>query len=174
MKPAISEAQRHRVNALLGREARGLRDIPVTGPGGEPRVIRVASLVADKPFPTLYWLVDPDLNYCIDQLEAGGLIARLQAQVDRDPMLQEAMADDHFAHIVLRNSLMTEEDRSRLQTLGFYDSLQSCGIGGIENPTRIRCLHTWYAAHLVTPNTIGRFVDEYLAAGEPGANHSDT
>lgn len=174
MKSAISETQMHRVNALLGREARGLRDIPVTGTGGEPRVIRVASLVDDKPFPTLYWLVDPDLNYRIDQLEAGGLIARLQARVDRDPLLQEAMADDHLAHIVLRNSLMTEEDRTRLQTLGFYGNLQSRGIGGIENPTRIRCLHTWYAAHLVTPNTIGRLVDEYLAAGEPGDDHSCT
>jgi hypothetical protein len=168
MKSDISEAQRRRVNELLGRTARGLRDIPVTGAGGEPRVIRVASLVAEKPFPTLYWLVDPDLNYRIDQLEAGGLIAELQALVDRDPVLQEAMAEDHLAHIVLRNSLMTEEDRTRLQTLGFYDSLQSRGIGGIENPTRIRCLHTWYAAHLVTPNTIGRLLDERMTRGDPG------
>jgi hypothetical protein len=170
MKSEISEAQRRRVNELLGRSARGLRDIPVTGAGGEPRVIRVASLVAGKPFPTLYWLVDPDLNYRLDQLEAAGLIAELQAQVDRDPQLQETMADDHLAHIALRNSLMTEEDRTRLQTLGFYDSLQSRGIGGIENPRRIRCLHTWYAAHLVTPNTIGRLVDEHLATGDPGAD----
>ena len=31
-------------------------------------------------------------------------------------------------------------------------ALDERGIGGISEPTRIRCLHTWYAAHLVTPN----------------------
>ena len=66
----------------MGTEARGLRAIPVRNAGGEPMVIRVASLVDDKPFPTLFWLVDPALNYRIDQLEAGGAIAELQARID--------------------------------------------------------------------------------------------
>ena len=167
MKNTVSRAQHQRVSELLGREARGLRDVPVAGDSGEPRVIRVASVVEDKPFPTLFWLVDPELNYRIDQLEAGGLIARLQAEVDQDQDLQESMADDHMAHIALRNALMTEEDRSRLQALGFYEGLQTRGIGGIEKPTRIRCLHTWYAAHLVVGNTIGRLVDRHFS--ETGA-----
>ena len=45
-------------------------------------------------------------------------------------------------------------------------ALDERGIGGISEPTRIRCLHTWYAAHLVTPNTIGQLVDELIAEGE--------
>ncbi len=150
-----------RVSELLGREARGLCAIPVRGDDGEPIVIRVASLVDDKPFPTLFWLVDRELNYQLDQLDAGGFIARLQARVDREPALREAMAEDHDAHIALRNALMSEEDRARLQSLGFFDSLQQRGIGGIEKPDRIRCLHTWYAAHLVAPNSIGRLVDAH-------------
>jgi hypothetical protein len=164
MDESVNDNQRQRVNALLGREARGLRAIAVSGPDGQPRVIQVASLVAGKPFPTLFWLVDPDLNYRIDRLEAGGMIARLQARVDEDPALQAAMSEDHRAHIALRNSLMGDEERTRLEALGFYAGLQTRGIGGIENPTRIRCLHTWYAAHLVVPNTIGRLVDACLAA----------
>ena len=68
----------NQVAVLLGRAPRGLEDIAVAGPAGEPVVIRVASLVEDKPFPTLFWLVDPVLCYRIDQLEAGGLIKQFQ------------------------------------------------------------------------------------------------
>ena len=70
--------QRSRVAALLGREPRGLRAIPVADEQGEPLVIRVASVVDGKPFPTLYWLVGAELCLRIDRLEAAGWIARLQ------------------------------------------------------------------------------------------------
>ncbi len=159
--PSVTPEDHARVSELLGREARGLRAIPVRDANHEPVVIRVASLVDDKPFPTLFWLVDPSLNYRIDRLEAGGIIAEWQARIDAEDGLRESMAEDHVAHIALRNSLMTETDRARLQSLGFYDALQQRGIGGIEKPDRIRCLHTWYAAHMIAPNTIGRLVDEY-------------
>ena len=150
-----------RVAALLGREPRGLRDIPVASAAGEPMVIRVASLVEGKPFPTLFWLVDPGLGYRIDQEEAGGLIARLQQQIDGDPALQAAMAADHRAHIALRDSYLSDDDRRQLQRAGFTAVLADKGIGGIADFSRIRCLHTWYAAHLVVPNTVGRLLDAY-------------
>jgi len=41
-------------------------------------------------------------------------------------------------------------------------ALEERGIGGIAESTRIRCLHTWYAAHLVEPNTIGALIDSAL------------
>jgi hypothetical protein len=161
-----TRSQRQQVNALLGREARGLRSVAVAGEAGQPRVIEVASLVEDKPFPTLFWLVDPELSYRIDRLEADGLIAVLQSRIDGSDALRESMVEDHLAHIRLRNQLMPESERARLQALGFFESLQERGIGGIENFTRIRCLHTWYAAHLVVPNTVGRLLDEYWASVE--------
>ena len=114
-----SDSQRQRVSELLGREARGLRAIPVAGEDGEPMVIEVASLVEDKPFPTLFWLVDPDLNYRIDQLEAGGMIADLQSRIDASPELQASMRADHLAHIELRNRHMAAAERERLQELGY-------------------------------------------------------
>ncbi len=123
-------------------------------------VIQVASLVAGKPFPTLYWLVDTVLNYELDKLEASGAIALLQQQIDADTDLQSAMAADHLKHIEQRNALMSPEDRQVLQEKGFFDALQNRGIGGIEKPARVRCLHTWYAAHLVESNTVGGLVDE--------------
>jgi len=151
-----------RVAELLGREPRGLEDIAVSGPGGEPVVIRVASVVDDRPFPTLFWLVDPALCYRIDRLEAGGHIAALQDAVDASPELRRSMAADHRAHIALRDSLMSPAVRRRLGDLGFDAVLADKGIGGIADFTRIRCLHTWYAAHRVVPNTIGRLLEPAL------------
>ena len=129
-------------------------------------VIQVSSLVNQKPFPTLFWLVDKALNYSIDQLEAGGLIADLQAQIDVSTELQKSMAQDHQAHIDLRLSLIPSEQQQEIEELGFAAVLKRRGIGGIENFTRIRCLHTYYAAHLVKPNTVGRLLEEHwLASG---------
>lgn len=151
-----------RVAALLGREPRGLREV-ILGEEGEPSVIRVASLVDDKPFPTLYWLVDPALNLRIDRAEAGGLIAVLQSRVDAESDLRESMEGDHAAYISRRTGFCTDEELARIDALGYTRVLKEKGIGGIGDPARIRCLHTWYAAHLVVPNTIGRLLDEFWA-----------
>lgn len=160
----FTETQWAQVATLLGREPRGLEDIPVVADSGQPRVIRVASLVEGKPFPTLFWLVDPVLNYRIDQEEARGLIKDLQTRVNAESELRASMQADHAAHIRLRDSFLAAEDRNTLQAAGFAEVLQQRGIGGIADFSRIRCLHTWYAAHLVVPNTIGDLLDQYWAA----------
>jgi len=160
----VSESVRDAVARLLGREPRGLRGVPVLDKDGQPAVIRVAPLVDGKPFPTLFWLVDPELCYRIDQAEASGLIQHFQGRVDSDAGLRAAMTADHLDYITLRNQFMEEQERRSLQELGFYEVLQARGVGGIADFTRIRCLHTWYGAHLVKPNTIGKLLDEYWAA----------
>jgi len=157
-----------RVAALLGREPRGLEAVAVADTDGEPVVIRVASLVDDKPFPTLFWLVDPALCYDIDRVEARGLIKELQAQIDADPVLQHRMRDDHRAHIRLRDNYMSPAIRQRLAELDFADVFAHKGIGGIADISRIRCLHTWYAAHLVVPNTVGELLDLWWQQQETG------
>ncbi|WP_241521103.1 DUF501 domain-containing protein [Kineobactrum sediminis] len=160
----VTNEQRERVAALLGRDPRGLEAIPVLDDAGEPRVIRVCSQVDGKPFPTLFWLVDPVLNYRIDQEEARGLIKVFQGRVNAQPTLQVAMCNDHEAHISLRDSYISSALRNSLEAAGFASVLAGRGIGGIADFSRIRCLHTWYAAHLVVPNTIGRMLDEYWSA----------
>ncbi len=162
----LTADQRALVAALLGREPRGLREIPVADSQGEPLVIRVASVVDEKPFPTLYWLVGAELCLRIDRLEAAGWIARLQDHVDASTALQQAMHDDHTRHREARSRFLSDAERQLLAEKGMQTALDERGIGGISEPTRIRCLHTWYAAHLVTPNTIGQLVDELLAEGE--------
>jgi hypothetical protein len=163
---SVTESDREVIEALLGREPRGLEAVAVRDKQGDPMVIRVAALVDDKPFPTLFWLIDKRLNYAIDQLEAGGLIAQFQRQVDGSPELQTQIAVDHHEHITLRQSHMTDVVRGRAQVLGFAEVLSTRGIGGIADFQRIRCLHTYYAAHLVCPNTIGAMLEQHcLTAG---------
>ena len=129
-------------------------------------VIRVASVVDNKPFPTLYWLVDAALCLHIDRLEAAGWIARLQARVDHSVLLQNEMEQDHTRYKCERERYLLPEEVLLLTSQNMRQALEERGIGGITGPHRIRCLHTWYAAHLVTPNTIGRLVDQLLAESE--------
>ncbi len=170
MDQSIAEAQarverwRERISELLGREPRGFRDVAAFNEHGEPAVIRVASVVDGKPFPTLFWLVDPAINLAIDRLEAGGAIAAMQSRVDESAQLQACMAKDHDRHRALRHGFLSDGELALLERQGMMPALDSRGIGGIADPDRIRCLHTWYAAHLVTPNTIGALVDELLSA----------
>lgn len=158
---SISESDLVVIETLLGREPRGLEAVAVRDKDGVPMVLRVAPLVNDKPFPTMFWLIDKRLNYAIDQVEARGLIAQLQAQVDASDELQAQMAADHQAHIALRLSFMSDDDKTRIQALGFEEVLSTRGIGGIADFQRIRCLHTYYASHLVSPNAVGGLLDEY-------------
>ncbi|MFT4872762.1 DUF501 domain-containing protein [Congregibacter sp.] len=166
--PSINEAMLELVQARLGRRPRGLRDVAVMDSNGQPCVIRVASLVEGKPFPTLFWLIDPSLNLRIDREEATGRIMVFQALIDESPELQHAMEMDHQCHIQLRESHLVSGERELLESRGQWNALAQRGIGGIADFTRIRCLHTWYAAHLVEPNTVGQMLDAYWAICEDG------
>jgi len=150
------------ITERLGREPRGLRAIAAWDDCGRPAVIRVASLVDGKPFPTLFWLIDPDVSLRIDRLEARGVIAHLQGEVDTSSELRVSMAEDHRRHKALRAGFLSSQERQYLEAKGMMAALDRRGIGGIAEPHRIRCLHTWYAAHRVESNTIGRLVDSLL------------
>ena len=147
------------VEERLGRAPRGLRGVAVTDAAGLPMVIRVASVVDGRPFPTLYWLIDPGLCLRIDREEAAGRIAALQAHVDADDALRAAMLEDHRRHVARREAYLSLDEREHLIARGQWQALAQRGIGGIADFSRIRCLHTWYAAHLVEANTVGRLLD---------------
>lgn len=154
------------VESRLGRRPRGLREVMVLDSDGQPSVIRVASLVEGKPFPTLFWLIDPVLNLRIDREEATGRIHAFQSRINVSPELRQAMERDHQGHIQLRESYLASGERELLKSRGQWNALAQRGIGGIADFTRIRCLHTWYAAHLVEPNTVGQMLDEYWGSCE--------
>ena len=159
----MNDAIRAIVAGQLGREPQGFERVAVWR-GDRPAVIQVAPLVAKKPFPTLFWLVDEALNLAIDRLEAGGLIAEFQALIDDDPAMRDRMLADHQDHNKLRQRLWSVTQRDTISQLGFEDVFASRGVGGIASQDRIRCLHTWFASHLVVRNTIGTLLEPKLDA----------
>ncbi len=167
----ITEQDLITITQLLGREPRGLEGVAVRDKNNVPVVIQVASIVNNKPFPTLFWLIDKRLNYAIDQIEAMGLIAELQGRIDESLDLQRQLQSDHKAHIALRYSLMSDTTKQHVDALGYTEVLASRGIGGIADYQRIRCLHTYYASHLVVPNTVGQLLDDYWRAHDIGFAH---
>ena len=154
------------VTERLGREPRGFCDVSAFNAQGTPAVIRVSSVVDGKPFPTLFWLIDADISLKIDRLEAAGWIAKLQRDVDISATLQEQMALAHEAHKRLRETFLSDAERTLLTDRGMMSALADRGIGGIKEPNRIRCLHTWYAAHMVEANCIGSAIDLLMASAE--------
>jgi hypothetical protein len=159
----------HFVAERLGREPRGFRDVAAFNAEGLPASIRVSSIVDGKPFPTLYWLIDADLSLKIDRLEAGGWIARVQTEIASNAAFRQRMQRDHAAHIALRDGYLLDEERKLLESKNMLSALSKRGIGGISELDRIRCFHTWYAAHMVVPNCVGEIVDQLLADATPRA-----
>jgi hypothetical protein len=153
----------------LGREPRGFRDVAAFNAEGLPASIRVSSIVDGKPFPTLYWLIDAKLSLNIDRLEAAGWIARVQSEIANNAGFRQRMQQDHAVHIALRDGFLLDEERELLASNNMLAALSKRGIGGISEPDRIRCFHTWYAAHMVVPNCVGHIVDQLLADATPRA-----
>ena len=156
----IDDALLLRIRQLLGREPRGMLGVYTSAETGSPAVVEVSCLVDQKPFPTLYWLIEPSICYRLDQLEASGVIAQLQAEVDGSDDMRRAMASDHAWYRAQRKRQTPEADLRQLIELGFASTLEEKGIGGISKLDRVRCLHTWYASHLVKPNVVGSWLDE--------------
>ena len=147
----------------LRREPRGFRDVAAFNAEGLPASIRVSSIVDGKPFPTLYWLIDAELSLHIDRLEAAGWIARVQSEIAINAVFRQRMQHDHAKHVALRDGYLLDDDRKILASNNMLAALSKRGIGGISEPDRIRCFHTWYAAHMVVPNCVGKIVDQLLA-----------
>ena len=86
----------------------------------------------------------------------------MQAAIEETDELQAMMAEDHRQHVALRAQFLHDDEREFLQQQGMESALEARGIGGIADLARVRCFHTWYAAHLVMPNCIGKIVDKLL------------
>jgi hypothetical protein len=150
-----------KVATQLGRAPQGLERIAVWR-GENPAVIQVAPMVRRQPFPTLFWLVDPVMSLAIDRIEAAGQISELQVQVDNSVEIRAQMVVDHDRHRRLRDQLLTPEQRAAIVENGFEPVFEQRGVGGIAAQDRIRCLHTWIAAHLVRPNVIGQLSEPLI------------
>ena len=114
-------------------------------------VIRNHPLLDDgTPMPTLYWLLDRDLNRRIGRLEAVGGVKQAEADVDPDEL-----AAAHERYRAEREAELPE-DWTGPRPFG--------GVGGTRRG--VKCLHTHYAWYLAGgDDPVGRWVAERLDAG---------
>ena len=137
------------VTLLLGREPRAEFEVVVRGDNGAPVVLRNAALMYDStPMPTLYWLVDPELNRRVGTLEAEGGVRLAEAAVDA-----EALIDAHNAYAAKRDASLPES---------YEGPRPSGGVGGTR--IGVKCLHAHYANFLAGGvDPVGEWVEKRLA-----------
>jgi uncharacterized protein len=149
----------------LGRHPRGIEAVAAVDGEGTPLVLRMAPIVDDRPFPTLYWLSSERLKVVISRIEAAGVIKDLEARLQDDPDLLAAYHASHRDYVAARWHHMSDAQREAVERRGYATLLRERGIGGIGNWDQVRCLHTQYAHHLCGDNVIGRWLDaEYGVA----------
>ena len=145
----VSEADRARVEELLGRPPAGDFEIVVRDAAGDPVVLRNAPLlVGGRPMPTLYWLCGEEIRKEIGRLEAAGGVRRAEAAVD-----PAELADAHDRYAAERDALLPADHEG---------PAPSAGVGGTRRG--VKCLHAHYAWHLAGgDDPVGRWVEEQLA-----------
>lgn len=137
------------VAEALGREPRGRFEVVVRDAEGRPVVIRNDPLLDDgTPMPTLYWLLDAELNRRIGRLESEGGVRAAEAAVPADEL---AAAHERY-----------RAERDARVPRGHDGPLPSGGVGGTRRG--VKCLHAHYAWFLAGgDDPVGRWVHERLA-----------
>ena len=108
-----------------------------------------------RPFPTLYWLLDPALLHAISDLERRGAIASFAERVAADPAFAAAVRRDHRRYAAERWALLSGADRLRVAAAGFTAALRDRGVGGAGDDAAVKCLHA-HAAHALADRAAGR------------------
>jgi hypothetical protein len=147
--PADVEA----VTRLLGRTPGGDFEVAVRRADGQPMVIVNEPLLRDgTPMPTLYWLVDPELNAGVGRLEAQGGVKQAEAALDPD-----AIARAHAQYAAARDAVVPAE---------WAGPRPSGGVGGTRQG--VKCLHAhlaWWLAGGADP--VGGWAAEQLGLTSP-------
>ncbi|MFT6914862.1 MAG: hypothetical protein ACJAWL_001161 [Motiliproteus sp.] len=158
------------IEQQLGRPPRGLAEIAYQSPDGIPMVLRMHSLVDDKPFPTLYWLCSTDLDRAISRIESTGWIKQIEQELQLDTEFKERYLQNHRDYVATRAQYLSPELRQRIAELGFSEVLERYGIGGISQWDRVRCLHMQYAHYLCTEgdnrNVIGARMEQEFSLSQ--------
>lgn len=139
-----------RVTELLGRPPLGRYEVVVRDPSGDPVVLRNAPLLDDgTPMPTRFWLVGPEENRRIGQLESAGGVNAAEAAIDPDEL-----AAAHARYAAERDAEIPAEHTGPRPT---------GGVGGTR--VGVKCLHAHWAWHLAGgDDPVGRWIEQQLDA----------
>lgn len=121
---------------------------------GDPVVLRNAPFLDDgTPMPTRYWLIGPDENRRIGQLEAAGGVAAAERSVD-----PAELAAAHARYAAERDAEIPPDHRGPRPT---------GGVGGTR--VGVKCLHAHWAWHLAGgDDPVGRWIEQALGGDEWG------
>lgn len=158
---SISQGDLTTILQVLGRTPRGALKVMARCEQKRPQSLMVAPVIDGAPFPTLYWLVCPKLLKSISQIEAQGQIKVWEEEIAQSEELQTTLGEIHRSYARERFKLYLQ----RSQRLRSFEEevLKNTGVGGVADFQRIRCLHMFYAYHLVQENFIGKRIDQLLS-----------
>ena len=129
---------------------------------GFPQAIKNPPLVEGKPFPTTFWLTCPYLVKEVSRLEEAGYITKFEEKLKYNERFRRRYLKAHSFERMLRKPFIPKNVSPKIKK-----KLLSVGIGGIENPLGVKCLHLHLASYLGgVPNPIGEEVKKMLPALE--------
>jgi hypothetical protein len=140
------------VTELLGRVPNTDFIVVARDHDGWPAVIRNRPLSRDdRPMPTRYWLVSRQISRQVDQLEAGGGVARANREID-----PEEIAAVHRRYAAERDAELPAN---------WGGPRPSGGVGGTR--LGVKCLHA-HLANLLAGGSdpVGRWVADQLAGAQ--------
>ncbi len=156
------------VAGQLGRSPRPMSTVAARCPHGFPVVVEVLPVdERGRPFPTLYYLTCPTAAAAIGALESAGGVERFQRAVDADDSLRAAIAEAVVETRARREELVRapgpKDPALRLSPAGAASL--ATGVGGVADPSRLKCLHA-HAAHALARPAYRVGAEIIAAAGE--------
>ena len=156
------------VGGQLGRVPRPMSTVAARCPHGFPAVVEVLPVdERGRPFPTLYYLTCPTAVAAIGALESAGGVERFQRTVDADgglrAALAEAVVETRARREGLVRALSLRDPALRLSPASAAGL--ATGVGGVADPSRLKCLHA-HAAHAVARPAYRVGAEIIAAAGE--------
>lgn len=159
---AVTAEDCKKIEDFIQRPARGLLGIPVRDEQGNPVVAQISPVVEGKPFPTMYWLVGPQVYKDISEVEGKGFTKIIQQKVNSSPDLRADLASIHESYCADRVRYFNDLELSLPANM--MSMITQTGVGGVKEKQYIRCLHMFYAYHLIKPHVIGRIISEGILA----------
>ncbi len=151
---AVTERDLEVLAEQLGRPPRGVVAISARCVCGRPLVVRTLPRLDDgTPFPTTYYLTNPQAVAAVSTLEASGLMKEWTARLALDAELAAAYRRAHESYLA---------DRAEL---GDVPEIAGISAGGM--PTRVKCLHVLVGHALAAGPGVNPFGDEALELLRP-------
>ena len=147
-RTAVGERDLGVVSRQLGRAPHAISRVVSRCPWGWPAVVECLPASAEgTPFPTLYYCTCPMLVAAVGELESAGGVTEWQRRLDGSPSWRRSLAAA-VAEIRRRRAELVRQ--YGLRPVDGGTSLAS-GIGGVADPSRLKCLHANVAHALASP-----------------------